>query len=356
MSSVQKVGVLTFHRCINYGSYWQARCLVEGLRSAGHDAVLLDHRSPRVNRAEWRCALRPTLPDPAPPGDVPLYAAKARKFFRAFAALPLSEPFPLEEPRAMEPVDVLVVGSDEVWNFRHPWYAGYPLFFGEDAPARRLVSYAASFGSHDAADRIDGSWAERLKRFWRIGVRDDNSRRLVRDALGYDPVVVLDPCLQFPTICRREPRAGVPRDVLVYGHSFPDWFVRQVRAWADDRRVRLVSLGYRNDWADEQRLSAGPDEFAQAFADARAVVTNFFHGCVFSLVHEKPFVCAPSAYRSNKVANLAAAVGAERRLVGEPSPAAAYAQALEAAPDPSVGRRIADLRQASAAYLDHALR
>ena len=31
-----KVGVLTFHRCINFGSYWQARCLVEGLRSRGH--------------------------------------------------------------------------------------------------------------------------------------------------------------------------------------------------------------------------------------------------------------------------------------------------------------------------------
>ena len=30
-----KIGVLTFHRCINYGSYWQARSLVEGLRSRG---------------------------------------------------------------------------------------------------------------------------------------------------------------------------------------------------------------------------------------------------------------------------------------------------------------------------------
>ena len=53
----KKIGVLTFHRCINYGSYWQARCLVEGLRARGHDAVLLDHDSPQVNRAEWRCAL-----------------------------------------------------------------------------------------------------------------------------------------------------------------------------------------------------------------------------------------------------------------------------------------------------------
>ena len=35
-----KVGVLTFHRSINYGSYWQARCLVEGLAKRGLDAEI----------------------------------------------------------------------------------------------------------------------------------------------------------------------------------------------------------------------------------------------------------------------------------------------------------------------------
>ena len=35
---VKKIGILTFHRCINYGAYWQARCLLEHLRSLGHEA------------------------------------------------------------------------------------------------------------------------------------------------------------------------------------------------------------------------------------------------------------------------------------------------------------------------------
>ena len=53
----KKIGVLTFHKCINYGSYWQARCLVEALRRRGHDAELLDHDCGCVRRAE--VALRP---------------------------------------------------------------------------------------------------------------------------------------------------------------------------------------------------------------------------------------------------------------------------------------------------------
>ena len=75
-----KVGVLTFHRCINYGSYWQARCLVEGLRAQGHDAELLDHDDAQVRSAEWRCAFQPSLPARTPRADLPRYAAKARKF------------------------------------------------------------------------------------------------------------------------------------------------------------------------------------------------------------------------------------------------------------------------------------
>ena len=158
----RKVGVLTFHRCINYGSYWQARCLVEGLRAAGHDAVLLDHVSERVNRAEWRCALSPILPAPTTAPDRRLYRVKVDRFLDAFAGLPLSAPFDLDEPGGMEPCDLVIVGSDEVWNLRHPWYGRHRLFFGDGLRANRLASYAASFGNHDVHDGLDPGWRAAL--------------------------------------------------------------------------------------------------------------------------------------------------------------------------------------------------
>ncbi|HSX64679.1 MAG TPA: hypothetical protein VLF15_08120, partial [Pseudoxanthomonas sp.] len=96
-----KIGVLTFHRCINYGSYWQARCLAQGLRANGHDAVLLDHDSRRINLAEWKCAFRPTLPEQVPLADRARYREKIQRFFRAFQAMPLSPRFQLEEPSDM---------------------------------------------------------------------------------------------------------------------------------------------------------------------------------------------------------------------------------------------------------------
>ena len=352
MTQSQRIGVLTFHRCINYGSYWQARRLVEGLRRRGHDAVVMDHRSGRVDRAEWRCALSPLLPTRSPPGDVPAYAAKARKFFRCFSELPLSTAFHLDEPPRTEAFGTVVVGSDEVWNLRHPWYAGCGLFFGDGLEAEHVVSYAASFGNHDATDRLEAVWSEKLRRFSAIAVRDENSRRLVEDALQIDPPVVLDPCLQFVDDGRGLSDGG---RVVIYGHSFAGWFAEAARACAERLGWRLLSLGYRNDWADEQWLDAGPEDFAEAMANARAVITNFFHGCVFALINGKPLLAAPSAYRRNKVVALADALEARAHLVDESTPQRRFLDLLACPPDRRIGERIAALRRSSDAYLDHAL-
>ncbi|ACE91832.1 polysaccharide pyruvyl transferase protein [Rhizobium phaseoli] len=350
-----KVGILTFHRCINYGSYWQAHCLAEGLASMGVEAVLLEHTSDRVNRAEWRCALQPLLPAATPTEDYPLYKSKIQKFFRSFASLPLSSPFPLENPAAMDDYSLIVVGSDEVWNLRHPWYGGYPAFYGEGLRCRRLVSYAATFGSLASSERLEG-WAEKLRKFSHISVRDLHSERIIRETLGLEAELVLDPCLQFPQMVKASrDDVDAATYIAVYGHSFPTWFQDAVCRWAGDRGYRLVSIGYRNDWAAEQWIDAGPEDFATFISGAKAVVTNFFHGCVFSLVKEKPFACVLSDYRSNKIRDLTRLVGADHHVLTEDT-TPSHLDFILGNPLPmDISQRISSLRDTSNAYLSHAL-
>ena len=351
-----KIGVLTFHRSINYGCYWQARCLVDGLRALGYHAVLLDHVSRRVEIAEWKCAYRPVLPSPVPKSDYPLYREKTQRFFRAIAALPLSPGFQLDNPEHMEHYDLVVVGSDEVWNLFHPWYGKTPLFYGEGLRADRVISYAASFGNYPAAYGLRSEWADRLRNFDNISVRDENSRVLVWNATGICPAVVLDPCLQFQlTVAQHD---GDDRDapyVAVYGHNFSDLYIHKIQRWARRRALPLISIGYRNDWADVQWLTAGPHDFARFMARAEAVATNFFHGCVFALRSAKPFACETSPYRNQKIWNLLAAVGGERHLITENTPGAELNAHLCAPVQPCIMAKIAQLRELSSAYLNQAL-
>jgi hypothetical protein len=355
MAAPLRIGVLTFHRCINYGSYWQARALVEGLAARGHQAMLLDHQSSEVTWREWRCAFQPTLPHPTARTDFRRYAAKARRFLEAFKLLPESRPFALDDPEAAEPFDLIVVGSDEVWNLKHPWYGGRPLFFGKGLKADRLVSYAASFGSHDAGEGLSAPYADMLRDFAAVSVRDENSRRHIQQALRQDPVMVLDPVLQFPDVARTEPRSNEAPYLLLYGHGFPNWYLREVRAAANRSGQRLISIGYRNDVADEQWIGAGPLEFARAVSGASGIATNFFHGCVFALLTGKPFAAVSMPYRFHKLRDLASAVGANHHLLWEAPGAGRVSALLSEAPDPAIGHNIAALRRQSSAYLDLAL-
>jgi len=343
-----RIGVLTFHRAINYGSWWQARCLVQGLRDMGHDALLLDHRDRRIDLAEWRCALQPLLPVRSPAEDRRRHAAKVRAFASAQNRLPRTAPFPASAPGDAAAFDAIVVGSDEVWNRAHPWYGGSGLFWGEGLAGPRLIAHAASCGNH--AGPLSPADAAALARFARIAARDEPTRALVRQATGQAPPLVLDPVLQFPPPpappLRRAPYA------LVYGHEFPEWFGPAARDWAGARGLRLLSVGYRAPFADEQWLEANPQGFACAVAGAEAVLTAMFHGAVFALNAGKPFVAVPSPYRASKLTDLLAGLGAERHLLAGPAP---LAQILDEPPDPGMAARLALRRRQSHAALEAAL-
>ena len=76
-------------------------------------------------------------------------------------------------------------------------------------------------------------------------------------------------------------------------------------------------------------------------AGASAVITNFFHGCVFALLNGKPWASAPSDYRSIKIPDLAAKLGTEHRIVNEETSDADLAELLGTPVLPQVrhGRR-----------------
>ena len=355
MAVSQKIGVLTFHKCINYGAYWQARCLVEGLQSRGNAVTLLNYRSLRITRQEWMWAVHRGKPRS---GHRPTWAqlfGKLARFIHSQSQLPYSRPFSINRPKTMEEFDLIVVGSDEVWNFHNPWYRGDPLFFGAGLRAARWVSYAASFGSYPASDKLPKGYADLLRDFSEISVRDNNSRVLVRDSTGADPQLVLDPCLLWtPAPKTSTPVVRTPYAV-VYGSNFSDEFVRQTIQWSRDQNVRLLSLGYFNSWAHENRLATSPSDFAHLVRDSRAVATNFFHGCIFALRFAIPFVCEAEPYRWIRMRDLLDTVGDPTRMKLPDTNRNDLENQLNRPIEKAVLSRIESLRSISHNYLDRAL-
>ncbi len=351
---MKKIGILTFHRCINYGAYWQVRCLSDFFRRAGHDVQVLDYRSKAYYVREFDHAIRPFRPLVVK-RDFPSLMTKTMKFVFAQQRLKRTPLFSLTDPPNFSEFDLIVVGSDEVWNFEHPWLGGVPLFFGERLAPKKLVSYAASFGNYDAGQGLSAEWVARLARFDQISVRDANSMELVDRHLGRTPTMVLDPCLQFNLECRSAPRWRTPTPyLLIYGNKFEPALIEETRQWARARQLRIVSVGYRNDWADVSVLTAGPNDFVRYFQEATAVVTTYFHGCVFSLRFQRPFAAQLSPYRTNKVQGLLGLLNATHRIF-DPGIPGRLGEVLSTPIEPDILSTIETHRQTSSAFLDSCL-
>lgn len=348
----RKIGLLTFHRCINYGAYWQTRCLADALAGDGHDVEVLDYASPRYFLNEVRHALRPVRP--AARRDLIGLMAKTVKFMRAQQRMNRTPMFSPAQPPSFSDFDLIVVGSDEVWNLNHPWLGGLPLFFGESLAPKRLVAYGASFGNYDATKGLAPEWIDRLQRFDRISVRDLNSNELLERHVGRSATLVLDPCLLSP--CAPWPAGGNAKSpyLLVYGHNFTRGLIAEARQWARARHLSIVSIGYRNDWADMSVLSTGPLEFIRAVESAAAVVTTYFHGCIFALRFARPFVAQLSDYRANKIRGLLKVLDAEHRI-HDPSRPGQITERLSTPIEAEILASIALHRARSTAFLNACL-
>lgn len=192
--------------------------------------------------------------------------------------------------RSSEPSRI-VIGSDQVWNYRWISADELKLRLGMFAPSEALVTYAASIGLDD----IEEAWRPIFKEGWsripHISVREDRAAELVKEISGRDAAIVLDPTLMLTCSQWEEVFTGfVPEDdryVLTYFLGRPsEEQERVICAIAKKNNARIRRI---NDARDAETYVAGPAEFVELFSKAKYVFTDSYHACCFSILYNKPF-------------------------------------------------------------------
>lgn len=303
------VGIMSMQRILNYGSTLQAYSLRRMIERLGpqYDVSFLDYEPGKTliepSGGGTRSNLGRTF------AKVREYAAgegswrDKLRFFRhkrtyADRFFPLVGITP-ERSRDLA-VDVQVIGSDEVFNcVQANTNVGYSRdLFAHGSPARRVISYAASFGN-TTLDKISGAGIRSdlesdLGRFDRISVRDRNSSRIVEELTGRMPEVNVDPVLAYD-VMTLEPR--IPKErlvdrpyIIVYGYSgrLDRDENAALRRYADSIGALILTFGGVQGCAD-RFVDCSPFELLAYFRDAQAVVTDTFHGTIFSIINRTPF-------------------------------------------------------------------
>lgn len=330
---MKRIGIITIQKCNNFGADLQAYALGAKLRSMGYDAENIDYlfyKHPRHLKSGGM--EKPVLPislvNKVKEFLFPILsavrgsrnAAVARERQRQFDAWFERNVKVGREYRNVKSLyddppeyDVYMVGSDQVWNPR--MYSNIKPYFLDFAPeGSKCVSYASSFGVSELAGGVFYNYKQWLKRFSHIGLREKTGEEIVKAmALGVEVKHVVDPTLlltdeEWRRVANMDVETPAGGYVLLYDLIVSEETVALARKVAKNRGLDVVRIG---DGA------YGPGEFLGLFAKASAVVTNSFHGTVFSVLNRKPFytVIPRTMTNASRIESLLDSVGLRSRML-----------------------------------------
>ena len=227
-------------------------------------------------------------------------------------------------------LDVLVIGSDEVFNcVQNNTNVGFsPDLFGANNNAKKVITYAASFGNttveklnkYGVKDEVAGY----LQKIDSISVRDTNSGRIVKELTGKEPLYNLDPVLAYDFISKC---SDIPTDVsenkymILYGYAgrFSKEECKKIRAYADSKDLKIYCIGGVQDACDKF-IDCNPFQVIAYFQHADCVVTDTFHGTILSVITHRQFISVvrKTGYgNAEKMTDLIGRLGLSDRIVDE---------------------------------------
>lgn len=202
--------------------------------------------------------------------------------------------------------DKFVTGSDQVFN---------PLFrsslgqmdnnFLMFAPPEKKVPFAPSIGMDSIPDKWNEFFYKALITFPTLSCREESGAKLMERITGRRAKVVIDPTLMIERSAWEQ--IAKPLDGFDYENPYILYYFlgdKDVEMPLDLKATlnsEKIKRGLRdvvlNDPHDDYANTAGPAEFLDLFKNASLIVTDSFHGAVFSLIFERPFVTVKRTLR-----------------------------------------------------------
>lgn len=362
-----KIGILTYHACFNYGACLQAYALQQTIKKKYVDCKIIDYQSKRLIDINHPFCKVPKHPKELIKNitRLPYYSQlmKRQALFEAFInnTLDLSKRCSndIDVQMECEKYDCIVCGSDQTWNLDPSIRYETPLYYLNFPKTQRRITYATSFGSwvkdfHTRENEIM-PW---IKQFDKLSMREESGVELLRSK-GLECEWVLDPTLLLRSEDYDKIAASriIPESyVLLFSWNGAPEAVAIAKAAATKigcKAYYIVPPPRAMFSGIKRKLDIGPKEFLSLVKHASFVVTNSFHGTVFSTIYRKQFISAISGNVDARRASLMKQFGLEDHLM---SPGNINFGKISETDFDKVERRLEPLREHSLSYLYNALK
>lgn len=364
---MKKIGILTYHTGYNYGASLQAYALQTTIEKMGLDCEIINFETDRFIASREMFSRNPKRIKEwiKIVSRIPYYKSlkKRQALFDEYTknCLNITERYATEQEVIIhaEDYDTIVCGSDQIWNLsQKDAPAANPIFFLNFEKKQRRVSYAASFGKWvKEASQSEDVFLKWLKQFDALSVREKSGVEYIQ-SLGLPCELVLDPTLlldakEYDEICRE--RLVDEPYVLLFSWACTKEVVEAAKKIAKELKLPLINIvppPRAMFKGVKRKLDVGPCEFLSMVKHAEFVVTNSFHGTVFSVTFEKPFVSLASGEADPRMQSILTQLGLQDLLVTADKVDIAKCLSADYS---KVGNKKMELRKSSIDYLKRAL-
>ncbi len=333
--NMKKIGILTHSLGNNYGGLLQAFALQKVLTNLGFNSEIISH-TPSANIyyfwSKWnfkkiaKFILAILKANPTPLEIVPPFILK-RIFFPFIKKNFKYSKLYTNQKEINSNYDYVIVGSDQVWKYeftksQKPGF--FFLSFLSESKRKKSFSYSASFAINiwEGDTEITKKYSAYLKQFKTISVREHSGVDICRDTFGVSAVQMPDPTLLLTV---DEYNAVIPEKVETPPLSYIGNYVLDsspeikalLSALSSSLQLPLHGL-MPDDLALNplKRLPMGVPQWLVSIRGASYMLTDSFHGCVFCIIYNIPFICLGSEYRgSARFDSLLKTFGLESRMV-----------------------------------------
>jgi hypothetical protein len=323
-----KIGILTQQLRTNYGCLLQAYALQKVLTDMGHEAWIIRREEKLYASFYWclrikagdlikRCLGKKTSKE-----SIATYRENTDAFISDYLRPHTS--IIRTSNRLKKLVDkchfgAYVVGSDQVWRPKYsPCIDNYFLDFLPMNSKVKRISYAASFGTDDweFTPKQTDKFSALIQRFDSISVREDSAVELCKEHLACVAIHVLDPTLLLKKtnyIQLVEKEQEISKGQLLFCYILDSTLAKLS---VMERVANLLNFTPYDFLKGKEKKVPRVTQWLQSFIDAEFVVTDSFHGCVFSIIFNKSFIAIGNPERGySRFTSLLKIFNLEERLV-----------------------------------------
>lgn len=310
---MKKVAIVNRTNLKNYGSVLQVYALCEAVKSLGNEAEVIweagnlstnyDFRPNKIIKTGLKLLTHPQLMKSTFSNiqyvQQHVISETTVRLFDEFVESHIRRTFypakMMNKRNVGKQYDKFICGSDQIWCTTTLYVD--PLMYLRFAPKEKRIAYAPSLGR----DYIPNYNKREMKKYILdipdVSVRESMGQKLIRELTGRDVPVVLDPTLLVEKNCWDSVKTHLDShsDYLLFYFLSTPTEKTQLKLLEHIRQLKksVIALNSRLEYleghVDVMYPDCGPKEFISFIENADCVITDSYHGMLFSIIYHKQF-------------------------------------------------------------------